>query len=217
MPPAIYVPMHSAAAHEPAVLLTHSVWAAVCAHCELRCVHGRGGRRPPTEWDVLIEGETTHSPQEIAGALVAASSSLAPRRLLLVHAPAAQFPAALTYSARGAILASVAHGERLRAHLSSALEALGAEHSLYERPRPKPQPRNGKVDSNANDHNPNPVTRAQASSPYSTARAAPQLRSCGVVSSVLAPTADSISTIAPTATTPAANPTINPTIAAATF
>ena len=121
--PAVYVAMHAAAAAESAVHLAHACWTALCAHCGLRCIHSRSGRRSPPAWDVLIEHEARHSPADLTAALSAAVAAVAPRRLMLVHAAAAQMPAAFTYSARGGILGSVAHGERLRAHLPAALDA----------------------------------------------------------------------------------------------
>ena len=125
-PPAVHVAMHGAAATEAAVILAHAAWAAVCVHCALSCEHSRGGRRPPSEWDVLIEHEATATPTQTAAGLAAAAAAIAPRPLRFVHAPAAQFPAALgMYSVRGGVLASVAYGELARAHLPAALDAAG--------------------------------------------------------------------------------------------
>lgn len=122
--PAVYVSMHSAAASEGSVLLAHTAWAAICSHCQLRCIHGRGGRPPPTHWDVLLEHESTVTPDAIASSLSAAATALTARPLWFVHAPAAQFPAALgLYSSRGGVLASISHGELARARLPAALSA----------------------------------------------------------------------------------------------
>ena len=125
-PPAIYVAMHGGAGAEPAVMLAHAAWEAVCVHCGLKCVHGRGGRRQPNGWDVLIEHEATAHPAQMAAALAAATAAISPRPLRFVHSPAAQFPAAFgMYSSRGGVLASVAHGELARARLPEELHAAG--------------------------------------------------------------------------------------------
>ena len=89
-------------------------------------VHGRGAKRPPSNWDVLIDHESTVTPERMASALEAAVKAIAPRTLKLVHAPAAQFPAALgMYALRGGVLASVAHGGLARARGAAAALALG--------------------------------------------------------------------------------------------
>jgi glycosyltransferase involved in cell wall biosynthesis len=125
-PPAIFVSMHSAAASDPAVLLMHAAWESLCKHCGLRCAHARGGRKAPAAWDVLIEHEMTASPARVASALAQAAGELAPRPLRFVHAPAAQFPAAFgMYSARGGVLASIAHGERAKSQLPGAMGSTG--------------------------------------------------------------------------------------------
>jgi len=122
--PALYVALHGGSAHEGAALLLHVLLASLCAHCELRCVHARG---PPSaaqrEWDVLIEHESTARPVAIAAAMRVAAAALAPRPLLLLHAPSAPLAAALRFSARGGTFASLVQSELLRAQLRGALQA----------------------------------------------------------------------------------------------
>lgn len=127
LPPAIVVVMHSGGATDAAALLAHAGWAAVCRHCALACVASRFGAAAPHEdWDVLLVHEISISPEELASGLSSIQSAIQPRRLLLVHAPAAQLHAALAmYSLRGGVLASVAQGERARAQLPAALDAAG--------------------------------------------------------------------------------------------
>jgi len=131
VPPAVVVMMHGSAASESSVMHAHALWEALCLKCSLQCVHGRGGRRPLPNWDVLVEHEATHSAAELTDALMAASKRIFPRPMYLVHNPAAQFPAVFQYSARGATLAAVARGERLRARLPAALAAAGFKQHMW--------------------------------------------------------------------------------------
>ncbi|KAL1530782.1 hypothetical protein AB1Y20_001678 [Prymnesium parvum] len=129
---AALVVMHGSSAHEAAALLTHAVWAAVCKHCELRCVHSRSLLRRKdsraSKWDVLIDHESTASPLALAAALAAPPHG---RALRLIHMPSQQFAAALVYAERGAALASLAHSERLRAQLPAALAAAGVADGVW--------------------------------------------------------------------------------------
>lgn len=123
--PAVLVAVHGASAGEGPALWVHELWEAICRHCELRCFHGSGGRRPRLRWDVIIEHELTLEPARLAHGAAAAAAVLAPRPLRIVHMASSQWHASLHYFERGSSLASTVMSESSHARLPAMLAAAG--------------------------------------------------------------------------------------------
>jgi len=125
--PAVLVALHGASAGEGAALWVHELWEAICRHCELRCLHGAGGKRARRNWDVLVEHELTLEPSRLARATAAAAAAIAPRPLRLVHLASSQWHAAMRYFEHGASLASTVLSEAGHAQLPAALASAGLQ------------------------------------------------------------------------------------------
>jgi len=141
--PALYVAMHGGSANEASALLMHQLWAVYCGHCGLRCAFGRGSARGARRgWDVLVEHESTDAPEQFAAALRAASASLAPRPLRLLHLPSAPLAAALKLSERGDTFGSLVQSELARGQLREAMEAHGVPNATWHEMLLEPLNRN---------------------------------------------------------------------------
>jgi hypothetical protein len=123
--PAVLVAIHGASAGEGPALWVHELWEAICRHCELRCFHGSGGKRPRHNWDVIIEHELTLEPARLALAAAAAAAAVAPRPFRIVHMASSQWHASLRFFERGSSLASTVMSESSHAQLPAKLSAAG--------------------------------------------------------------------------------------------